>query len=119
MEKRPIPTSEAPAAVSELQVVPAPLAEHLPTLLWDVDPETIDPQAMARTIVQRVIQRGSKEDWAAMLAYYGRPRVQEIVETVPYMSDAAITAVCQFFHIEKETLRCYQRKQSIPQTFTS
>jgi hypothetical protein len=116
MEKRTIPT---PEALTDTSAVPAPLAEHLPTLLWDVDPETIDPQAMARTIVQRVIQRGSKEDWAAMLAYYGRPRVQEIVETVPYMSDAAIAAVCQFFHIEKETLRCYQRKQSIPQTFNS
>lgn len=99
--------------------VPEPLASHLPTLLWDVAPETIDPQAMAGTIVQRVIQRGSHADWAAMLAYYGRARVQHVVETVPYLSDAAIAAVCQFFHLEKETLRCYRRKQSVPQTFNS
>ena len=98
---------------------PSPLAELLPTLLWDVAPDTIDAQAMARTIIQRVIQRGSPEAWAAMLAYYGRDVVQQVVETVPYLSDAAIAAVCAVFGLQKEHLRCWQRKQYIPQTFNS
>jgi len=119
MEKITSSTLTATAAAPEPQAVPAPLAEHLPTLLWDVDPATIDPKAMYRTIIERVIQRGSKEDWAAMLAYYGRDVVQQVVETEPYMSDAAIAAVCQLFNLNKENLLCYQRKQLIPQTFNS
>ena len=99
--------------------VPSPLAEHLPTLLWDVHPSTINPQAMYRTIIGRVIQRGSAGDWAAMLNYYGRDVVQQVVETAPYLSDAAIVAVCEVFGLKKENLRCWQRKQSIPQTFNS
>ena len=101
------------------ELPPSPLIEHLPALLWDVAPETIDPQKMARTIVQRVIQRGSPQAWAAMLDYYGRDVVQQVVETVPYLSDAAIAAVCEVFGLQKEQLRCWQRKQSIPQTFNS
>ena len=64
MEKLTLSTPAVRAAAPELPAVPAPLAEHLPTLLWDVDPATIDPQAMYRTIIERVIQRGSKDDWA-------------------------------------------------------
>lgn len=119
MEKLTLSTPAVRAAAPELPAVPAPLAEHLPTLLWDVDPATIDPQAMYRTIIERVIQRGSKDDWAAMLAYYGRDVVKQVVETEPYMSDAAIAAVCQLFNLNKEDLLCYQRKQLIPQTFNS
>lgn len=99
--------------------VPSPLAEHLPTLLWDVHPSTINPQAMCRTLIERVIQRGSEGDWAAMLSYYGRDVVQQVVETAPYLSDAAIAAVCEVFGLKKENLRCWQRKQYIPQTFNS
>lgn len=98
---------------------PSPLAEHLPTLLWDVNPATIDPQAMYRTIIERVIQRGSVDDWAAMLRYYGRDVVQQVVETEPYMSDAAIAAVCEVFGLQKEDLLCWQRKQLMPQLFNS
>lgn len=98
---------------------PSPLAEHLPTLLWDVGPETIDAQQMYRTIIERVIQRGGEDDWAAMLSYYGRDVVQQVVETAPYMSDAAIAAVCEVFGLQKEQLRSWQRKQYIPQTFNS
>lgn len=99
--------------------VPAPLAEHLPTLLWDVAPESIDPQAMYSTIIERVIQRGSSDDWAAMLSYYGRALVQQVVTSAPYLSDAAIAAVCQAFGLDKSQLRSFQRKQSILQTFNS
>jgi hypothetical protein len=96
---------------------PSPLAEHLPTLLWDVHPSTINPQTMYRTIIERVIERGSEGDWAAMLTYYGRDVVQQVVETEPYLSDAAIFAVCQLFNLQKENLLCYQRKQLMPILF--
>lgn len=98
---------------------PSPLAEHLPTLLWDVHLSTIDPQAMHRTIIERVVQRDSVDDWAAMLSYCGRDVVQQVVETKPYMSDAAIAAVCEVFGLQKEQLRSWQRKQHIPQTSNS
>jgi hypothetical protein len=94
---------------------PSPLAEHLPTLLWDVHPSTINPQAMYRTIIERVIERGSKDDWICMLAYYGRDVVQQVIKTEPYMSDAAIAVVCQLFNLQKENLLCYQRKQLMPE----
>lgn len=73
--------------------VPAPLADYLPVLLWDVSPGTIDPQVMARTIVQRMIEHGTSGDWEAMLAYYGRERVRETAKASPYLSDAAIQLV--------------------------
>lgn len=107
------------AAFPGMLPVPAPLAEHLPTLLWDVAPESIDPQAMYSTIIERVIQRGSSDDWAAMLSYYGRALVQQVVTSAPYLSDAAIAAVCQAFGLDKSQLRSFQRKQSILQTFNS
>jgi transposase-like protein len=74
---------------------------------------------MYRTIIERVIQRGSEDDWAAMLRYYGRDVVQQVVENAPYLSDAAIAAVCAVFGLKKEQLRSWQRKQYVPQTFNS
>ena len=59
-----MPNPAAPGTPA--QFVPAPLAGHLAVLLWDVSLDTIDPQTMARTIVQRVIERGTAGDWAAI-----------------------------------------------------
>lgn len=52
-----------------------------------------------------------------MLAYYGQAQMLEITETAPFLSDAAIGLVCERLPLAKEALRCYQRKQTLPQTY--
>lgn len=48
-----------------------------------------------------------------MLTYYGRDMVQQVVTMAPYLSDAAIAAVCRMFSLDKHNPRSYQRKQTI------
>lgn len=55
-------------------------------------PEAIDPQALVGLIVERVVERGSQQDWAARLAYYGKERGPALARN--HLSDRTIAVVC-------------------------
>ena len=49
-----------------------------PQLFWDVDPGTVDLQKNARWLVERVMQRGSWEDWLIVRELYGKTGLRAI-----------------------------------------
>jgi hypothetical protein len=82
-------------------------------LLWDVDESQIDWQAMRTFIVQRVIERGWKNDfYAIFLLYGGFEGVREIIKEIPTVLAPHNEAfVCTVFDLKKEDLQCYERKR--------
>ncbi len=49
-----------------------------PQLFWDVDPETVDTKKNARWLIERVMQRGSWEDWLLVRKLYGKSGLRAI-----------------------------------------
>ena len=90
-----------------------------PSLLWEYDMSAFDWQAMRNIVVQRVLERGRRDDYYAILNMYGLDGVREALRNVPYMNDKDMNFVCHTFNLKKEDLQCYKRKQSRQQHFSS
>ncbi|TDW99785.1 DUF6922 domain-containing protein [Dinghuibacter silviterrae] len=84
-------------------------------LFWDFDYDNIDWQKDCASVIERVIERGTNEEWQVLIRYYG---YEEVVHALKYEStylmDHTIDKVCAYFKLEREDLRCYRRKQSRP-----
>jgi len=81
-------------------------------LFWDVDKSKIDYQNMKKFIVERVIERGDKNDFYTILQLYGGPEgVREIVKKANFDNprDEAMARV--LFNLKKKEMECYKRKQ--------
>ena len=94
-------------------------AEVRPSLLWEYDLEKFDWQQMRNEVVQRVLERGRMDDFYAILNLYGVEGVKAALREIPYMNDKDMNFACVAFDLRKEELKCYTRKQSIPQHWNS
>lgn len=82
-------------------------------LLWEYDLSRFDWQRFRVIVMQRVIERGTTEDfYAALRLYGGIKNVREIIKQIPNLSPFDMSFVCCVFGLKKEELRCYIRKQS-------
>jgi hypothetical protein len=79
--------------------------------LWEYDMSIFDWNAMRRTVVQRVIERGLEEDYLAIFRLYGGIKgVKQIIkDEVPWLSPKDMSYVCKVFGLKKEELKCYTR----------
>ena len=83
------------------------------SLLWEYDLSKFDWDAMRTVVVQRIIERGWKNDfYAGINLYGGLDNFREIIKEIPVLPDMEIAFVCAVFNLKKEELRCYTRKQS-------
>ncbi len=84
-------------------------------LFWEFRYDDIEWREEYLTVIERVLERGSPEEWAEMVRFYGEARVIDILKTeLKFLNDYAIDEVCAFFPVRKEELLCYTRKQSRP-----
>lgn len=81
-----------------------------PALLWEYDLGDFDWQAAKGIVVQRVIERGWPDDYAAAFEIYGGEEgFREAIKEIPMLSKKDIGFVCRFFKVKKEELKCYTR----------
>ena len=81
-------------------------------LFWDVNPATLNLEKNKQLIVERVIQRGSRSDLAALLAYYGKEQVREILKQLAWLNEKDMAFVQVYFGIPFNEMKCYTKKQS-------
>lgn len=83
------------------------------SLLWEYDLARFDWQRFRVIVMQRVVERGTMEDfYAAIRLYGGVAKVREIIKEIPVLSEIDMNFVCSVFGLKNEELRCYTRKQS-------
>jgi hypothetical protein len=82
-------------------------------LFWDWRYDKIDWQKSYRSVIERVLERGTKLDWEEISCFYGMPKiVMALKEEIKFLPDYIIEKVSKYFNIEKEQLASYIRKQS-------
>lgn len=82
-------------------------------LFWDWRYDEIDWQKGYRSIIARVIERGTKEEWEEMIRFYGKPAIiTALKEEIKFLPDYIMDEVSSYFNIPKEEMACYIRKQS-------
>lgn len=81
-------------------------------LFWDWRYDQIDWQKSYRSIIGRVLERGTKEEWEKIIRIYGMPRIiKALKEEIKFLPDYAIDAVSTYFNVRKEEMACFIRKQ--------
>jgi hypothetical protein len=81
-----------------------------PSLLWEYDLTHFDWLKMRTIVVERVLERGRREDFYAMLNLYSLRGVKEALKEVPYMNNRDMNFACHAFGLRKEELKCYKNK---------
>lgn len=85
-----------------------------PTAFWDVDMQSLDYEANARFVIEKVMNYGLWADILEILRYYGHERVKaEIVESA-YLKKKTLSFCCAIFDLTPNQFRCYTRQQSNP-----
>ena len=102
----PTPPPEAPAK---------PLVERLsPALFWDVDRDAVDETAHRRTIIQRVLERGSLNDWRAIRSTYTLPVIVSEAQQMRSLEPTALSFVACLGHVPEESFRSFTSKTTSP-----
>ena len=49
-------------------------------LLWEYDWENVDFDRLSTVIIERIIERGTMEEWREMMRYYGKEKILSVAE---------------------------------------
>lgn len=87
---------------------------NLPNVLfWDWDLKKTDWRGAYRSVIARVLERRTRQDWQELVHFYGEAQVINALKTdIKYLPDYIIDDVCGYFNLKKEELACYAHKQS-------
>lgn len=80
-------------------------------LFWDTQLESIDMEANAPYIVQRVLECGRIEDWKFLVSYYSIPRITEIATNLRSLEPRAMSFISVISSTPLEQFRCYTLRQ--------
>ena len=84
------------------------------SLFWDTDYEKIDWQANAPYVIERVLSRGSWEDFKTTLNYYSNDAIKKAVTHFRYLDKLTLAFCSTYFDIPITNFRCYNYKLSNP-----
>lgn len=80
-------------------------------LLWDVDTTRIQWKKWRSLIIERVVERGNRNDWYFILNKYGIETVKNEIMAIKWVVDHKYF-ISTLLHIPLSKIKCYSRKQS-------
>ena len=72
---------------------------------------TINPKKHAPYIVERVLTRGTWDEFKQLIAYYGKEQVALYATQLRYLDRIVLAFCVTYFNIAQENFRCYTQKQ--------
>ena len=84
------------------------------SLFWDVDASNIDWDKHSRFVIERVLTRGTLDDWNEIKRGYGREKIKEEALQIRFLDKVTLSFCSHYFDVPKEEFRCYKLRQSIP-----
>ena len=86
-------------------------------LFWDTDIQSIDFNKNARFVIQRVIQKGSIDDWKTIKDFYGIGFIKREILLMRNLDAKTLNFFSVIFSVKKKNFRCYSIQQSTPKHF--
>jgi hypothetical protein len=113
LSKKKIPFENKDVKIERQPVIQKISRPNLPRVLfWDLDFDKIDWRRSNLTIIERVLDKGNKSDWNEIIQFYGRDKIiYALKEEITYLTDMTVIAVCEYFQLSKQELKCYTKKQ--------
>ena len=91
--------------------------EFSKNLFWDTDATKLDFERNVRSIIARVVEWGTLEDWYTILRYYGIPRLKAESTEIRSLEPKAMTFLSAVLDTPLEKFRCYKEQQSYPELY--
>jgi hypothetical protein len=86
--------------------MPSLIEQLRPTLFWDVNPAKLDAALHAKQIIQRVVERGTLEEWRVTRKHYGDEKMRTVVTRVRSLSPRDVALCCVAFDLTPKDFRC-------------
>ena len=83
------------------------LSKHL---FWDIDPNLLEWERSKKTIIERVIERGSLEEWVCIVKIYTLDGIVNTAKTFRSMSPIDLNFIATISNTPKEEFRCYNTR---------
>jgi hypothetical protein len=84
-----------------------------PTVFWDCDPASIDPEEHRQFVIGRVLTRGLLMDWQALKQLYGVDRLRDEVTRLRSLDPRTLAFCSVYFDLPKESFRCCSKTTSL------
>lgn len=82
-------------------------------IFWDVDISTLNFDVNGAFILERVITRGTIEDFKEIVSYYDKNTLKKIALVVKNLDKKSLNFISFFLDIPKERFKCYSQIQSL------
>ena len=83
-------------------------------LFWDVDYTAIQWQKNYRFVIERVLERGTFDEWQEIKRYYGLEKIKEAALQARWLDNTTLSFCSNYLRIPKEQFRCYILKSLNP-----
>jgi len=83
-------------------------------IFWDVNFDTLDYDAKASFVIERVFERGDVEDIRQCRRYYGDDKVKEVLLNAKYLPDYRLHLASAVIDVPVTSFKCYTLKQLNP-----
>lgn len=84
-------------------------------MFWDVDITTIDLQKHKKSVIERIATRGRWDEFQAMLLFYGKPTVCEVLLNARWLDKRTLAFCSAIFKTPVTEFRCYKLAQLNPE----
>lgn len=86
-----------------------------PSLFWDTDIQNIDLQKHRAAVIERIMVRGRYEEYKAMIRYYGKTTVKQVMLNARHMDKRTLAFCSTIFDVPETEFRCYKLAQLNPE----
>lgn len=86
-----------------------------PNLFWDVNVEEMDLDRHRASVIERITNRGRLDEFRAMLQYYGRETVKNVLLQTRYLDKRTLSFCSLIFDAAITEFRCYKLAQLNPE----
>jgi len=80
-------------------------------LFWDTKASTVDFDAHALYVVERVVTRGRLDDWKQIVEFYGQDRLKEIALRIKQADSKTLNFLSIYFDEVPHNFRCFTKTQ--------
>lgn len=77
---------------------------------WDVDMDKIDYEKRARFVIEKIVDRGSLDDFIQLRKFYGDQKIREEIVNAKWLGYKEIYFCCAIFNLKPEDFKCYMTK---------
>ena len=83
-----------------------------PSLFWDVNRDEVDDEKHRRFIMQRVLERGTIDDWRLTKKHYSLPLIVAEAQQMRSLEPRALAFIACLGRVDESSFRCSALKQS-------